>query len=236
MSAPPPARRIGSVLASLLLAATAWAQFPGEGRDPETFRAIRSRDQLILRAGPGFLTFDETIVMTPIGLREKLPHGRPNLMYVLIPPLWLKDGAVDRPAFATLRPYFQSSQGRVRGIVLRRPDGEKVLTPDQITPECRYVLTVEFGHVVPDQFTVTIGFTSASGINPTAQFLYTPSNDGYPIRSGSPESVFTELRVNADGALAPWKVSQGENILPLHTPYTVQLTREASHVIRFAQE
>ncbi|MSU64972.1 MAG: hypothetical protein EXS38_02455 [Opitutus sp.] len=215
---------------------TAWSQYPSDGREPVPFRAIRSRDQLVLRVGGGFLTFDETIVMKPIGLKEKLPPGRPNLMYVLIPPLWLKDGTVDRPAFSTLKPYYQSSQGRIRGIALRRPDGEKVLTPDQITPECRYILTLEFGHVVPDEFTVTIGFTSASGINPSAEFIYTPSNDGYPIRSGSPESVFTELRVNADGPLAPWKVWQGTDVLSRHTPYAVQLTREASHVIRFAQE
>ena len=35
-------------------------------REPEPFRAIRTRDHLVLKVGPGILAFDETIVLTPI--------------------------------------------------------------------------------------------------------------------------------------------------------------------------
>jgi hypothetical protein len=165
-----------------------------------------------------------------------LTPGEAHLFHLLIPPLWMKEGSEERPAFRTLRPYYQSSHGRIRRFALVRPDGEKVLTIENITPDCRYVLTLEFGHVIPERFTVNISFTSSSGINPEAQFLYTPSNDGYPVRSGPPESVITELRVNADPPLQPWKVLQGEQSLSRLTPYVVQLNRELNHVIRFAQE
>jgi hypothetical protein len=212
------------------------AAAPLEPRDTAPFRAIRTQDQLMLSVGTGFMTFNETIVLTPIVARKDLQPGKPNLFHLLIPPLWLRDGTVDRPAFTTLRPYYSSSHGRVRRFALLRPNGEKVLAPDQITAECRYVLTLEFGHVIPERFTVNVGFASSSGINPTAEFIYTASNDGYPVRSGAPESVLTDLRVNAEPPLQPWKVMQGDKELVRATPYMVRLDRELNHVIQFARE
>jgi hypothetical protein len=167
---------------------------------------------------------------------EKLPPGRPNLVHVLIPALWAREGGVERPVFSTQRPYFQSSQGRVRRFALLRPDGERVLTPDQMTPECRYVLTLEFGHVIPKSFTINVNFVSTQSTNPEAEFLYTPSNDGYPVRSGPTEAFFTELRVKADAPLDPWKVIQDDKAVPRLTPYTVHLQREVSYVIQFGRE
>jgi len=204
--------------------------------EEKPFRAIRSKDNLSLTVGPGILSFNETIVMTPIDLKEKLIPGRANLLHILIPALWVREGGVERPAFSTQRPYFQASQGRVRRFALLKPDGERVLTPDQMTPECRYVLTLEFGHVIPEKFNVEVSFVSTQGLNPQAELLYTPSNDGYPVRSGPPESFFTELRVRADAPLDPWRVTQDDKPLDRITPYIVRLQRESSYVIRFAQE
>lgn len=204
-------------------------------REPEAvpFRALRAKDELTLSVGTGFLTFNQTIVLSPLGVKRTLEPGRPNVVHVLIPPLWLRDAGIDRPAFRTLRPYYNSSHGRVRRFAVMKPDGEKVLSTDQLSPDCRYVLSLEFGHVIPERFTVTIGFSSSSGINPEAEFVYTPSNDGQPVVSGAPETVLTNLRINAEAPLQPWKVLHGDAELPKITPYVVQLQREASHVIRF---
>jgi hypothetical protein len=190
----------------------------------------------MLSVGMSFMTFNETIVLTPIDLqKDKLKPGRPNIVHILIPPLWLRDGDVDRPAFGMQRPYFQPSQGRVRRFALLRPDGERVVTADQITPDCRYVMTLEYGHVIPDKITVQISFTSSSGINPTTEFRYTPSNDGHPVRSGPTETVVTNLRVTAEPYLQPWRVLQGDKQLPLATPYSVNLDRELAHVVKFGE-
>ncbi len=205
-------------------------------KEEKPFRAIRARDQLLLTVGPGLVAFNETIEMTPLETPDKLPPGRPNLLYVLIPPLWVREGGVERPLFSIQRPYFQSSQGRVRRFALLRPDGEAVRTPEQFTPDCRWVLTLEFGHVIPKKFTVVVNFVTTQTLNPGAELLYNPSNDGYPVRSGPTESFFTELRVRAEGAWEPWKVTQDGEVLPRATPYTVQLRREFNHVIGFARE
>jgi hypothetical protein len=224
-------------VALVALAGLASAATGDYGERTETpFRAIRAEDRLMLTVGPGALTFNETIVLSPLDRKRKLQPGNPNLLHILIPPLWVREGGEERPAFNTLRPYYSSSHGRVRRFALMRPDGEKVLTSDQITPDCRYVLTLEFGHVIPERFTVNISFSSNRGITPETEFLYTASNDGYPVMSGPSETVLTDLHVNADPQLLPWKVLQGDRELPHATPYIVRLDRELSHVIRFGQE
>lgn len=223
-------------VALLALAVVASAATGDYGEQEATpFRAVRTEDRLILSVGPGSLMFNETIVLSPVDRKRKLQPGNPNLLHILIPPLWLREGGEERPAFNTLRPYFSSSHGRVRQFALRRPDGEKVLTPEQITRDCRYVLTLEFGHVIPDRFTVNVGFSSNRGITPETEFLYTASNDGYPVVSGPSETVLTDLHVNADPQLQPWKVLQGDREIPHATPYLVRLDRELNHVIRFGQ-
>ena len=189
----------------------------------------------MLSVGAGFLTFNEKIVLAPVGGIQNLQPGKPNLFHLLIPPLWMREGGIERPAFSTLRPYYSSSHGRIRRFALLRPDGERVLTTDQITPDCRYVLTLEFGHVIPAQFTVNVGFSSSRSINAEAEFLYTPSNDGYPVVSGPSESVLTDLHVNADAHLQRWRVVQDNQEVAPVTPYLVRLARELDHVIRFGQ-
>jgi hypothetical protein len=203
---------------------------------PETFRTIRARDQLVLTFGAGVTSLNETILLTPIGLKDNLPPGIPNLAYVLISPLWMREGGRERPAFSTLRPYFQASHGRVRRFALLQPDGERVVQPNQMTPDCRYVLTLEFGHFVPKEFTVVVSFVSSRTTNPEAEFTYNPSNDGYPVRTGPTESVCTELRVHADPSFPPWEVLASGKVLPRVARATVQLQRELDHVIRFEQE
>lgn len=219
--------------AGLLLGLLACSVVLTAAAEEKPFRAIRARDQVTLTAGPGILSFNETITMTPTDVDKKLPPGRPNLLHVLIPPLWMREGTAERPAFNTQRPYFQSSGGRVRSFALLKPDGERVLTEDQMTPECVYVLTLEFGHVIPQKFTVEVSFVSTRGINPDADYLYKPSNDGYAVRSGPTESVFTDLRINTDPSLENWRVLLENNELPRKSGHTVQLQREAGHVIRF---
>jgi len=227
---------LGVVLGLVVYVSATFGAAPPRDVEAEPFRAIRTRDQLILSVGPGSMTFNETIVLSPLTKREDLQPGRPNLLHILIPPLWLKEGETERPAFGTLRPYYSSSHGRVRRFALMRPDGEKVLNPELITRDCRYVLTLEFGHVIPARFTVNVGFSSSRGITPETQFLYTPSNDGYPVISGPSETVLTDLHLNTDASLQPWKVVQGDKVLPRATDYLVRLDRELNHVIRFAQE
>jgi hypothetical protein len=223
--------------AGLAFAVVAGATVLGWAAEEEepSFRAIRTRDELRLTVGPGILSFNQTIEMTPIGKVGTLPPGRPNLVHVLIPALWVNEGGVGRPAFSNQRPYFQSSQGRVRRFALLKPDGDRVLTADQMTPECRYVLTLEFGHVIPQKFSVVVNFVSTQTLNPAAELHYNPSNDGYPIRSGPTASVVTDLRVKADVGYEEWRVTQGDSELPLVTPSTVQLQREVDHVIRFVR-
>jgi len=208
---------------------------PRERAAGEPFRAVRAENRLMLSVGAGFLTFNEKIVLSPVGGIQNLQPGKPNLFHLLIPPLWMREGGVERPAFTTLRPYYSSTHGRVRRFALLRPDGERVLTTDQITPDCRYVLTLEFGHVIPAQFTVNVGFSSSRSINAEAEFLYTPSNDGYPVVSGPSESVLTDLHVNADAHLQRWQVVQDDREVAPVTPHLVRLAREMSHVIRFGQ-
>jgi hypothetical protein len=230
-----PLRVLGIALLVFACVASATTGDYGE-REETPFRAIRTEDRLMLTVGPGALTFNETIVLSPLDKKRKLQPGHPNLVHVLIPPLWVREGAEERPAFNTLRPYYSSSHGRIRRFALMRPDGEKVLTSDQITPDCRYVLTIEFGHVIPDRFTVNVSFTSNRGISPETEFHYTTSNDGYPIVSGPSETALTDLHIIADAQLLPWKVLQGDREVPHATQYLVRLDREQSHVIRFGQE
>ncbi len=232
----PQACVFGVVLVLVAYVSATFGAAPPREVEAEPFRAIRTRDQLILSVGPGSMTFNETIVLSPLTKREDLQPGRPNLLHILIPPLWLKEGESERPAFGTLRPYYSSSHGRVHRFALMRPDGEKVLNSELITPDCRYVLTLEFGHVIPARFTVNVGFSSSRGITPETQFFYTPSNDGYPVVSGPSETVLTDLHLNTDASLQPWKVVQGDKVLPRATDYLVRLDRELNHVIRFAQE
>jgi hypothetical protein len=61
------------------------------------------------------------------------------------------------------------------------------------------------------------------------------SNDGQALRSGPPESKYTELRVFPSGALEQWTILQGEKVLDRTNPSTVRLERGVSHTIRFGR-
>src|SRR5262249_46741469 len=124
------------------------------------------------------------------------------------------------------------SHGRIRRFILTRPDGESVSSMDEATPDCAYVLTLDFGHVVPKRFTVTLDLATG-GITRDTELTYNASNDGQPIRSGPTESTFTQLRVYPDPALQPWKVVQGDKVIPRFDSTTVRLEREVEHTIRF---
>ena len=79
---------------------------------------------------------------------------------------------------------------------------------------------------------LTVQMSSPTGLNPQAELLYTPSNDGHPFRSGPPESFQTVVHMIADPVLEPWKVVRGDQVIP-RAGARVTLEREASHTIRF---
>jgi hypothetical protein len=199
----------------------------------QTLQTTRIRDQLTIYAGSNFLTLSETIVLTPLKVaKERERPGASSIVNILVTPLWIRDGSGQRPAFNIMRPLLNLTHGRVRRFTLVNPDGDTVRSIADMTPECRYVLTLEFGHVIPDRFTVTVNM-STGGIRPDTELHYTPSNDGQPVRSGPPESFYTELRVNADGSLESWQVAQGDKLLPRASSVTVRMERDLSHTIRF---
>jgi hypothetical protein len=115
-----------------------------------------------------------------------------------------------------------------------RPDGETVHSINDITADCRYVLTLEFGHMLPEQLTVTVQMSSPTGLNPGAELAYTPSNDGHAQRSGPPASFQTVVHVIADDDLAPWTVLRGGEVIPRADTPRVSLEREIGHTFRFA--
>jgi len=179
------------------------------------------------------MTFSETIVLTPAAVKnDRLRPGAVSIVHLLIAPFWLKDGNYQGPAFPVLRPQLTLSHGRVQRFALVRPDGETVRKVEEITQDSRYVLTLEFGHMLPEQLTVTVQMSSPTGLNPEAELLYTPSNDGHPFRSGPPESFQTVVHMIADPVLEPWKVARGDEVVP-RDGARVTLEREVSHTIRF---
>src|SRR5688572_1906707 len=111
---------------------------------------VRSRDHITLHARIAYLTLSETIVLTPAGVKQD--HQRPgavNHVNLLIAPFWLKEGTREGPAFPVLRPQLTLSHGRVRRFAMVRPDGETIRSIDEMTADSRYVLTLEFGHMLP---------------------------------------------------------------------------------------
>jgi hypothetical protein len=146
--------------------------------------------------------------------------------------MWLKDGPHEGAAFPMLRPQLNLSSGRVRRFALVRPDGEAVRNIDDITRDCRYLLTIDFGHMLPDRITVTIQMSSPTGISPGTEITYQPSNDGHPRRSGPPESFQTVAHIIADEPLEPWVVTAGDKAVPRRQD-RVTLERDVPHTIRF---
>jgi hypothetical protein len=203
--------------------------------DNEPLLTVRSRDRVTLHARSAYLTFTETIVVSPAGPKKEQPRaGTNNVIHLLIAPFWVKDGNFQGPAFPVLRPQLTISHGRVQRFAMVRPDGESVRSVAEITPECRYVLTLEFGHMMPEQLTVTVQMSSPNGLNPGAELTYKPSNDGHPFRSGPPESFHTVLQMIADPVLEPWKVMDGDREIPRADAF-VTLDRDVSHTIRFGR-
>jgi hypothetical protein len=220
---------------ALLLASAVPAAAAGDAIEP--LASVRTQDDIVITVGTNHVTFTETIVLAPI--KRKPDHERPdpvNLVHVLLTPLWVKEGTSMRPAFPALKPTMNMSHGRVRRIMLVRPDGDHVSSLAEFTPDCRYALTVEFGHVIPDKFTVTVFQSSNTGVAPTAELMFTASNDGQPRRSGAPASHYTSIRLKADPPLAPWVAMQGEERLKRVDAYSVRIEREKTHRIRFAAE
>jgi hypothetical protein len=195
---------------------------------------VRSEDSITLTVGGSFLNLSEVITMTPVDIKAVNERpGAANLVHLLISPLWIKDGDSQRPAFTTVRPYITPTHGRVRRFALMRENGEEVRTIDQITPDCRYVLSLEFGHVIPKKFSVTVTMATPRGVPPETEFLYTPSNDGQPFRSGAPEAFFTTVRVKAEPTLDPWHIVSNGEVLPRADSTSVHLDRNITHTIRF---
>jgi len=194
---------------------------------------VRSKDQVTIHASNGLLSLVQNIVLETQGVqRTTEPPGSSHLVELLIYPLWIKEGESLRPAFPVLRPRLTLSHGRVRRFTLVHPDGESVGSMAKVTPDCAYVLSLEFGHVIPRRFTVTLDFATG-GIRRETELRYMASNDGQPIRTGPAESTYTELRVFPDGSLQPWHAVQGERYLPRVNSATVHLERGVDHVIRF---
>ena len=199
----------------------------------DSLQAVRAKDQVVLYAGSNLLSLTQTIVMETIRLKpENERPGSANIVELLIYPLWIKDGDSVRPAFPVLKPRLTLTHGRVRRFALVKPDGESVGSVARITPDCAYVLSLEFGHVIPKRFTVTIDMAT-SGIGRDTELAYMPSNDGQPLRSGPTESTYTEFRIIPDSSLQPWHVAQGERSIPRASSSTVHLDRGVDHTIRF---
>ena len=227
-------RQRTATVASMFLWATLTGPAAAGEKEEEPLHTIRAQNKVLLQAGTTNLTLTETIVVSPIELKKENDRpGAANLVNLLISPLWLQDGNYAGSAFTAVKPYLNLSHGRIRRFALTRPDGEPVRTMDQMTPDCRYVLSVELGHVRPERLTVTVTRAQPSGIRPGMELFYTPSNDGHAFRSGPPETVYTQLRIRADGQLEPWQVWQGDKLLPRADSTAVNLERDVSHTIRF---
>lgn len=223
-----------AILAGLAALSAPAVTAVGAGPEEEALHTIRAQDKILLQASTTNLTLTETIVVSPIDLKKENDRpGATNLVNLLVSPLWLTDGTFSGSAFTAVKPYLNLSHGRVRRFGLTRPDGEPVRNGEQMTPDCRYVLSVELGHVMPERLTVTITMAQPSGIRPGMELLYTPSNDGHPFRPGPPDAVYTQLRIRADGPLEPWQVWQGDKLLPRADSTAVSLERDVSHTIRF---
>jgi hypothetical protein len=222
------------VLPGLFLAASLVARATDADPVNQVVLTVRAEDIVRLLVGSGFVELRETIVVQPVSVKhEREKPGATSLIHLLISPLWIREGTRMRPAFTVMKPDLNPSHGRVRRFALVQPDGEVVRRLNEMTPESRWVLTLEFGHVIPKRFTVAIGLWSGRGITPDAEFVYTASNDGQPIRSGPPASIYTDLRVSPGSSLQPWNVVEGDQILPRIDSSTVRLNRDVSHTIRF---
>jgi hypothetical protein len=221
----------GAWLIALSLATAA------EGDPPVPLESVRVSDLVVVSAGSNFLTFNETIVVTPI--KRKPDHERPdpvNLVHLLLTPLWIKEGENYRLAFPVMKPTLNMTHGRVRRVALVRPDGEPVSSVTEATPECRYAFTVEFGHVIPARFTVNVFHSTNAGLPLGADLAFIASGDGQAVRSGPPESFYTTLRVKGDPPLNPWQVVQDGQKLARVDSSSVRLEREKRIVIRFRAE
>jgi hypothetical protein len=194
---------------------------------------VRLKDEITMHARLAYLTFSETIVVAPAEKQPDRPVGI-NVAHLLIAPMWLKDGNYQGVAFPELRPQLNLSSGRVRRFALVRPDGEAVRNVQEVTPECRYLLTIDFGHMVPEQVTVTVQMSSPVGLNPGAEISYQPSNDGHPRRPGPPASFQTVAHIIADEPLEPWTVTSGERAIPRKEAW-VTLERDVAHTIKFGK-
>jgi hypothetical protein len=222
---------------SLLLVCAAAAKAADGDTPAEPLHTVRSENRIVLQASTSNLTLTETIVVSPVAVKkENEQPGAVNLVHLLLSPLWIKEGESQRPAFTVVRPYINVTHGRIRRLALVRPDGEPVISPDLMTPDCRYVLTLEFSHALPKRFTVTVTMAQPTGIEAENELLYTASNDGQPFGSGPPESFYTVLRVIAEATLGPWKVMEGDKVLPRADSTSVRLNRNVSHTIRFGSE
>src|SRR5690606_31943627 len=122
----------------------------------EPLETIRAKDQVTIFAGTGLMSFTQVIVVEPIRAtpaRER--PGNANFVQLLVTPLWIKQDDMLRPAFRVLRPRLNLSHGRVRRFVLTQRDGESVSSIEQTPRDAVYVLTIDLGHVVPRQLTIT---------------------------------------------------------------------------------
>jgi hypothetical protein len=201
-----------------------------DGNEP--LRTIRVQDRVTLQVSPGNMMLTQAIVVSALR-KETEPRGQPNFVHLLISPLWIKAPDSERPAFTIVKPYINLSHGKVRRFVLTRPDGETLNSPADQTPDTRWVLTLDLGHLVPERLTVNVIMQQPSGIEPGTELHYTASNDGQPLRSGAPESVLTELRVKADPALEPWEVRQNGKPLARVDSSSVRIDRDVPTAIRF---
>jgi hypothetical protein len=227
-----------TVLSSLFALAFASA-LPAAGANGDEENApiptVRIRDTVTLHARTAYLTFTEDFVVTPVRPKTDTPRpaGTRNIIHLLIAPMWVRDGNGERPAFPVLRPGLNLSHGaNVRRFAMTRPNGETVTRIDDITADCRYVLTLEFGHMVPEKLTVTVHLSSPTGLRPPAELIYRPSHDGHPVRSGPPESLHTLVHVIADEALTPWTATNGQEEIP-QSSGRVRLGRDVEHTFRF---
>lgn len=223
-----------AALAALVLALAPAIRAAANDTAEEPLQTIRAQSKVLLQAGATNLTLTETIVVTPVGLKKANERpGATNLVNLLISPLWLKDENYQGSAFTALKPYLNVSHGRVRRFALMRPDGEPVRSIDQMTQDCRYVLSLELGHVLPERLTVTITMAQPTGVRPGTELIYTPSNDGQAFRPGPPDTVYTQLRIRADPSLEPWQIARGDKVLPRADSTAVNLERDVSHTIHF---
>jgi hypothetical protein len=226
-------RLVNALLRSLLVVLLAGgASLPAaQSEDNPPIITVRLKDEITMHARLAYLTFTETIVVAPAEKKEDRPVGI-NIAHLLIAPMWLKDGTYEGAAFPVLRPQLNLSSGRVRRFALVRPDGEAIRTVQEITPDCRYLLTIDFGHMLPDRVTVTVQMSSPTGMSSGAEISYQPSNDGHPRRPGAAGSNQTVAHIIADEPLEGWIVTAGDRTIPRKEAW-VTLERDVSHTIRF---